>query len=196
MDIFNDIKDCISQYDHLGKMVLKNGTILVGKAPHIAEFAWLHKLFFPLKKADIQLLEKELSTDIPKSYEQFLLTFGNGYSIFCSTFSLDGLRNMNSRSDDFIVQPFSIKISNIFERPKNSRDEYFFIGGYKLDGSKLYIDTTTGKVHYCKKTDATSLYSWNSFEDMFIAETKRIFSLFDKNGFLIGPKNATLPILI
>lgn len=63
----------------------------------------------------------------------------------------------------------------------------FFIGGYRYDGSKLYIDSEDGKVHFCKRRDASSLLAWDSFEDMLLSESKRIFTLYDDRGRMLVP---------
>ena len=73
------------------------------------------------------------------------------------------------------------------KKPKNAKDTYFFIGGYRYDGSKLYIDSEDGKVHFCKRRDASSLLAWDSFEDMLLSESKRIFTLYDDRGRMLVP---------
>jgi SMI1 / KNR4 family (SUKH-1) len=194
MDYFEQIKEYIKKYEHLGIEVLNNGTTLVGKAPHVAEMAWSHELFSPLSNEDILKIENEIKTKIPESYKKFLLEKGNGIRLFVTTFSLYGLRKELGRTFEAAAQPFSIITPNTIEKPKNAKENHFFIGGYGYDASKLYIDTLTGKVHYSKRRDATSLFEWNSFEEMLLSEVKRIFPLFDEQGKELVDDIEILPV--
>jgi len=49
-------------------------------------------------------------------------------------------------------------------------------------------------VHYCDRDDATSLFQWETFEQMLISELKRIYSLFDERGRKIDEDLYTTPI--
>ncbi len=145
----------------------------------------LNSIYPVLIEEDIIHLEKELETKIPTAYKLFLLHNSNGLNVFTSSFGLDGLRKELGRTIEDSRQPFSLITPNTIEKPKNAKEGYFFIGGYEWDGSKLYIDKETGKVHYCDRWDATSLYEWSSFEEMIVSEVKRITSLFDEKGIVI-----------
>ncbi|QSB25654.1 SMI1/KNR4 family protein [Flavobacterium sp. CLA17] len=196
MNYLEVLKKGLYKFEDLGVQKSENGAILIGKAPHIAQLAWLNKIYPILGDKDIVLLGKELKREIPKDYKLFLTNFSNGLNIFVSTFSLHGLRKELGRSVEASRQPFSIFTPNLQERPKNAKDNYFFIGGYNWDGSKLYLDSVTNKVHYCAEWDATSLYEWNSFEEMIISEIKRITSLFDEKGVVLDKNKHTTPIEI
>jgi len=196
MSYFDTIREELYKFENLGLEKAENGTTLIGKAPHIAPLAWLNKIYPTLNEDDIFLLEKELNTEIPADYKSFLINFSNGLNIFVTTFSLDGLRKDMGRTIEASRQAFSIITPNIKERPKNAKDNYFFIGGYNWDCSKLYIDKTTNKVHYCSEWDATSLYEWNSFEEMILSEIKRVFNLFDNKGIILDKNKHTTPIEI
>jgi SMI1 / KNR4 family (SUKH-1) len=196
MNYIEKIKNELYKFEDLGLEKSENGTILIGKAIHIAPLAWLNKIYPVLNEEDILLLEKELKTEIPEDYKDFLTKFGNGLNIFVATLSLNGLRKEMGRSIEASRQPFSIITPNINERPRNAKVNYFFIGGYNWDCSKLYIDKITNKVHYCAEWDATSLYEWNSFEEMIISEIKRITNLYDEKGVILAKNKYTTPIEI
>lgn len=70
----------------------------------------------------------------------------------------------------------------------------FFIGEYDWDHSFLYV-TPDQKVHFCHREDATSLFTWDSIEDMLLSEIRRIYTLFDDRGVAIDPKHPTTPII-
>ena len=194
MNYFQEVKSELLKFIHLGEEISENGTLLIGKAPHIGQYAWLHVVYPTLNKDDITKLETELNTSIPKDYQFFLQHYSNGLGLFISKFYLYGLRKQLGRSIEASRQPYSPVIANIDERPANSKDSFFFIGGYSWDGSKLYIDKETNNVHYCDRWDATSLYQWNSFEEMLVSEVKRICSLFDDKGVIKDPNKYTTPI--
>ncbi len=187
------ILDIVKQYRYLGERQLEDGTLLIGRAPHIAPHAWLHSIYPPLKKLEIEELESKMSSIIPNDYKEFL-EVSNGLKVFNTTFSLDGLRKNFKRGIDDVWQPFSIITPNTLERPENSRKSFFFIGGYDWDGYLLYIDSDTNKVHLCNGENATSLFHWKNFEAMLESEINRLIKLFDKEGRELNPEASTLPI--
>jgi hypothetical protein len=196
MNYFEEVKNELLKFENLGLEKSENGTILIGRAPHIAKYAWLHEIYPVLIDEDIIKLESELKTEIPSDYKSFLLKCSNGLGMFVSKFYLYGLRKELGRSIEASRQPYSIYTPNIDERPENAKESFFFIGGYRWDGSKIYIDKVTNSVHFCARWDATSLYIWNSFEEMILSETRRFTKLFNENGVIINEDLYTTPIEI
>lgn len=191
---FEEIKrDFILPFQKLGVKEYENGTIEYGHVPHFAPQAYLINVYSPINNVELQTLQDELKRNIPEQYNSFLTEISNGLCLFLY-FNLYGHISSLDRSPDAPPQAFPLDIPNIYERPKNSKDSYFYIGGYRYDGSKLYIDELTGKVHYCKRRDATSLFSWDSFDEMLLSETKRLFKLFDDKGIMLVSSNETLPV--
>jgi len=197
MNYFEQVKEVVYQYIHLGEKVLSTDAILIGHVPHMGPEAWLHKLFPPLTYQDIEELENAVQHNIPAPYKEFLLLYGNGIRIFSDSFNLYGLRKLLGRgTDETSAQPYPLDIPNTVERPKKANKEYLFIGGYSWDGSKIYIDGMTNKVYYCARRDATPLYEWNSFEEMLVSEVLRIQKHFDKDGKRIDKSIPTVPNII
>lgn len=196
MNYFEEVKKELFKFENLGVEKSENGTTLIGRAPHIAKQAWLHSIYPVLNEQDIVTLESELNTQIPNDYKWFLLNCSNGLKIFVSKFYLYGLRKELGRSIESSRQPYGLDISNVDERPDNAKDSYFFIGGYSWDGSQIYIDKETNVVHYCARWDATSLFKWDSFEEMIVSETKRFVKMFHENGVIINQNLFTTPIEI
>ncbi len=196
MDYFEEVKKELFKFRKLGEEKSDNGTMLIGKAPHIAQFAWLHEIYPVLSNEDIITIERELGTSVPEDYRLFLQNGSNGLGVFVAKFYLLGLRKELGRTIEASRQPYSLNTSNIDERADKAKDSYFFIGGYKWDGSKVYIDKNTNKVHYCARWDATSLYTWDSFEEMIVSEVRRITALFDSNGTIIKKGTPTTPVEI
>ncbi len=194
MHYVEEVKKELFKFKHLGEEITPNGALLIGRAPHVAPLAWQHSIYPTLSDPDVSKLERKLNMPIPGSYRWFLQNGSNGLDVFVAEFYLYGLRKDLGRSIEASRQPYSPDISNIDERPKNAKKSYFFIGGYKWDGSKLYIDTDSNQVHFSDRWDATSLFRWNSFEEMLLSEIKRLVKLFDENGKIVNANLYTTPV--
>jgi hypothetical protein len=93
------------------------------------------------------------------------------------------MRRVLGRTDEASRQPFALSTPNSYERPKNSKNSYFFIGFYSWgDGFEVYLDSNTNQVYCCNRHDATPLIEWESFEVMLTSEVERLISLHDENG--------------
>ena len=84
------------------------GAMLIGRAPHIAENAWLNRLYSPIDKIEILKLEDGINKKIPASYVDFLTDFSNGLNILGDTLCLFGYRSNYMRTVDFSWQPYSL----------------------------------------------------------------------------------------
>lgn len=182
----------LKEFNYLGEKILEDGTLLIAKAPHIAPLAWLHCVYAPLTESQISEIEQRIG-EMPKVYKEFLKT-SNGLGVFNTTLSLYGLRGNYRRQIQDVWQPFDIIIPNTLEKPANAKESVFIIGGYDWDGSYLYIDKRSGKVHLCDRDDAKSLYEWDDFEEMLSSEVRRLVTLFDKEGKELDSDRSTLPI--
>src|SRR5690554_5963602 len=149
-----EIKELVFKFKNLGIGTSNDNATLIGRAPFNGAKAWLNIVYPILNDEEIVILEKELNTTIPEDYKFFLSNFSNGLNILSSTFSLYGLRRQIDRNiNSDTRQPYSILTPNIYERPDNANDSFFFIGGYNWDGSHLYIDKETNIVHCCERWD-------------------------------------------
>ena len=73
-------------------------------------------------------------------------------------------------------QPYSIIDLNKFDKPLNSTNNMFFIGGYDWDGSLLYM-TPDQRIHFCSSENSKSLMSWDSLYSMLVSEIERLYLL-------------------
>lgn len=186
--------DILMSYDNLGEKKLKDGTVLIGKAPHIAPMAWLHSIYPPLSESDINILEDQIKKIIPEPYKEFLKV-SNGLNVFNTTLSLYGLRKNYNRDVEINVwQPFDIIVPNTIEKPIDSADKAFIIGSYDWDGSYLFINTANEKIYLCSREDITPLFEWANFGEMLNGEIKRLSNLFDRDGKELNIDSSTLPI--
>ncbi|WP_405207162.1 SMI1/KNR4 family protein [Aquimarina sp. LLG6339-5] len=191
-DIANFIISELEPYKKYGTIIQENGTELIGKATHIAPMAWLHSLFKGLEKQEIEKLETELNTEIPNRYAEFL-KFSNGLQLFNTTLSFHGLRKSYDRVTEINARnPFSLTDLN-YERPLNSKPDYFYFGSYFWDGSLVFIDKSDSKIHRCDRDDSKPLNTWNDFNDFIKNEIIRIKSLHKENGTEKNPDESTIP---
>lgn len=193
---YKRVRELVLKYSYLGtKVDPVNGALLIGKAPHIAPYAWLNKLYPPLDSVEFKELRENLEPCIPSAFEYFLKDFSNGLNIICGTLCLYGKRKNYIRDLANAWQPFSIIEPNTYEYPDNATDEMLFIGSYGYDGSNLYI-TPDDEVHFCTRWDAKSLMTWRSLPDMLIEEIERIYTLFDEKGQQLVEDYPTTPIIL
>ena len=191
-----DLEKLLMRFSHLGVSHLKNGALLIGKAPHIAEYAWLNVMYPCATETEIYDLEKRLGCAIPKVYKDFLMNVSNGLNVMNCTLALHGCRMSYNRADFESRYPFNIEDVQKYERPKNATQEMFFFASYNYDCSKLYLNTSDNKIYYCDRYDATPLKSWDSLSDMITSEIERIFSLFDTDGRIFNRMAPTTPVVI
>ena len=169
MKDYSEIKELLLKFSFLGIENSKStGAMLIGRAPHIAENAWLNRLYSPIDKIEILKLEDGINKKIPASYVDFLTDFSNGLNILGDTLCLFGYRSNYMRTVDFSWQPYSLVSLNKYDKPRNSTEDMLFIGSYDWDGSLLYM-TTDEKVHFCNRDDSTSLFIWDSLSSMLIS---------------------------
>ena len=168
---------------------------MIGKAPHIAEFAWLNVMYPCITEAEVCDLEKKLGCAIPEVYRNFLMNVSNGFDIMNCTLALHGCRTSYNRSDLDSWYPFSLEDIQKNERPKNATQEMFFFASYNYDCSKLYLNTSDNKIYYCDRYDTTPLKSWDSLSDMITSEIERIFGLFDADGRISNRMAHTTPVV-
>ena len=172
----------------------QEGGFFIGKAPHRGIRAWQNKIYPKISMTEIEIMENEMHRQIAPSYIRFLTSFSNGLDIFNDTLGLYGYRYSFRRDETHNQQPYNLVWLNRFQRPLNITVDMFFIGEYNWDHSFLYV-TPDQKVHFCHREDATSLFTWDSIEDMLLSEIKRIYTLFDDRGVAIDPKHPTTPII-
>lgn len=190
-----ELENLLMRFSHLGVTHSKNGALMIGKAPHIAEFAWLNVMYPCITEAEVCDLEKKLGCAIPEVYRNFLMNVSNGFDIMNCTLALHGCRTSYNRSDLDSWYPFSLEDIQKNERPKNATQEMFFFASYNYDCSKLYLNTSDNKIYYCDRYDTTPLKSWDSLSDMITSEIERIFGLFDADGRISNRMAPTTPVV-
>ena len=190
-----ELENLLMRFSHLGVTHSKNGALLIGKAPHIAEYAWLNIMYPCITEAEVCDLEKKLGVAIPEVYRDFLMNVSNGLNVMNCTLALHCCSTSYNRADFESRYPFNIEDVQKSERPKNATPEMFFFASYNYDCSKLYLNTSDNKIYYCDRYDTTPLKSWDSLSDMITSEIERIFGLFDADGRISNRMAPTTPVV-
>lgn len=177
---------------HLGERTLDNGTRLIGHVPHVAPEAYFHLIFAPITMAHINELQAKIGRSLPQDIVDFLLRV-NGISLFSGSIFINGWRKNYVRQGDDAWPPFDMATRNTFERPKDAEDSYVFVGGYRQDGSLLYIDKASGCVYRCTRESSEPLNRWDTFAEMLLPEAERLSHLFDSEGRKLDPAVRTVP---
>lgn len=193
MNIIETILPILDKNKELDTEILTNGTLLIGRVPHVAPLARLHIIPSGIKDDVIALLEDNLNHKIPKVYKDFLKQ-ANGIHIFSDSISLDGLRENYIRDVAGAWLPFNIIEPNTYERPRDANDSFLYIGGYGYDGSQLIIDDKTGKILRCTRFVSSEVLNvWPDFWTMLTSEVERLDGLFDAEGKKKYPDRPTTP---
>ncbi len=190
-NIYPEFYNSLMEFMPLGSNETKYAN-LIAKAPHIGTAAWLHAIYKPISKKEIDDLDRDLNLSLPTVYSNFLSNC-NGFSLFVTTLSLFGYRYNNIRDLENIWQPFDIVKLNNRDRPFDSKDKYFFFGFYNWDGSLVYLDRNTLKIHRCTRDSSKALNTWDDFEIFLKSEVERISKLFNKKGIKIDEDVETTP---
>jgi hypothetical protein len=172
----------VNTAEHLGSRTTATGARLIGHAPHVAAEADLHAIFPPLSDAEIAALEDEVRCPLPSVYRA-LLRVANGLSLFSGSLSVYGRRTSYARSGDAARQPFSAVTPNTVERPRHLPVDAVVVGGYRRDGSLLYVRRGGGTIR-CDREATSPLNQWPDLWAMPGQEVQRLASYFDESGRL------------
>lgn len=82
MDQFDTVENMLLKFSYLGiEESHLAGATLIGKAPHIAEEAWLNRIYPPITPGETDNIESAIKKMVPMSYAQFLTEYSNGLNV-------------------------------------------------------------------------------------------------------------------
>jgi SMI1 / KNR4 family. len=188
--------DILYTWENKGKNILKNGTIQIGKVPHIAPQAWFHEIYNKLSDEQIDTIEEELHAKIPLDFRKFY-KICNGINIFSDSLSISGLKLSEERIGEEAIQPYSIFITN-YGRPEGCPNTWIFFGRYRWDGSKVFFDLKNGldssRVYYIERDSLKIKKEWPDFFSFILDETQRLSKMYDENGKKLDLNASTIPV--
>lgn len=176
---WTEIRDVIETARAFGTEQLPDGTVLLGRVPHIGSAAFFHELYAPLTEAELRQLEEALGLALPRDFAEFLRVM-NGCSLFSGALAIHGLRRNYIRTVAASRQPFSLLDTNRFERPRGAPADAVFVGSYKADGSQLAIEGVS--VYRTPRRMFERVQSWRSFGEALLGEVRRLATCFDGEG--------------
>lgn len=188
------IEEIANRWAWLGSCTLKNGTKIIGHVKHVGSEAYFNEIYSCISDEEIFKLEKRLKRQLPPFFKEFL-KYANGINLFSDSLSIEGYRTDYSREGDATIQPYSLHVSNIYERPEDANSSQFFFGSYSWDGPILYTDPAKSpKIYRSSMDSVTPLNEWPDFETFLLSEVERLSKLFDENGVKIDPDLPTTPV--
>ena len=158
-----------------------NGALLIGRRPDVGPKAFTHVLFAGLP---YKLVEEAMASSrvlIHPTYAQYLTEY-NGAILFQGELSLYGVRAKLSRDADN-RQPFDVVgLNNPGERPDWSFSDGTVVGGYRSDGSVLYMTSGSDSISRRIFDSGELLGTWSTFGLFLEHEVERLISLHDRGG--------------
>lgn len=188
---FNLIYKKLTKWENCGFKTMENGARVICKVPHVAEQAWLHRIYAPKKFQEIQALEQSLGMPLPKDLKEFF-SYANGINIFSDSLSVWGIRDSYLRTIEDSFQPYDLYQAHKEEESKLSYSTVIF-GSYNWDGSLMIYDCSQHKVLRCEGDKLTPLQEWQNLWIWLESELDRLSLLFDECGVLYDLDQPTTP---
>ncbi|MDW8517021.1 SMI1/KNR4 family protein [Priestia flexa] len=162
MDILEYILKFVNEDKKFGYKEMKNGTVLIGCVPEISNEFWMHQIYHPLTKEEIEKLEKETALSFPPSYKK-LLTKCNGLFLLEGQMYIYGKAYLQKgmTREEQIYQPYDLREENDdppFAIPSN----LFYFGGTP---KTIFVLDEKGHVLELNRRSKRQMNKWNSFED-------------------------------
>jgi hypothetical protein len=176
------IRKPLLRWTAIGHRVFDDGTELIGRVPHVAPEAWLHKLFPKLDSQIIARYEEVLPGFKGSAFSRFLQLF-NGLNLFSTDFYLLGHRSSYKR-DGSVFQPWELLTSNGPNRGGIAPPELLIIGGSNvLRKGVTFTENPSGSIWAIDRTrPGLPMFEWPDFETFLYSEIRRLASLFDDEG--------------
>jgi hypothetical protein len=163
---------------------LAPGGVLVGHTPHVAEFAYLARVYDPAPPDQVRAWAT--AHDMENPYLSFLAEVANGLRV--ANVSLRGVITHIDRSVRGVGQPVSVDHGNIFGRPASLDQTDMVIGGIVGWSSKgSYVMDREGTVRLTHHLDGADVAAgWPDLHSMLRSELTRIARLHDRQGRELG----------
>ncbi|HTU10095.1 MAG TPA: hypothetical protein VMG08_04270 [Allosphingosinicella sp.] len=157
------------------------GGCLFCHIPHVAEFAYLGRIYDPVSTERASAAFAE-ARNPGNPYFRFATQVANGLRI--ANISLYGVVEGIDRSVMGIGQPISLRYGNVIERPAGLRETDMVVGGivgWSSTGAFVMADDATVRlVHARDGADVAD--AWPSLEAMLRAELIRLAAVHDGDG--------------
>lgn len=192
-NFFRDFKSkLISEYDEKDRYTTSNGTILLKNVPQVAPLAYLHYLYSPLSKEQVDSLEEKFAYQLPEEIRRFFQEM-NGINIFSGSLYINGLRTDLSRTTEAVIQqPYDIVFPNLQGHDYRLKN-IIYLGAYGYDCSLIGYNVEDGSIHRQLKTSKEKINNWRSITEFLSMEYLRLQGLVDENGIKKHGWESTIP---
>lgn len=163
---------------------LAPGGVLLGRTPHVAEFAYLARVYDAAPPGQVRAWAAAHDRD--NAYLSFLTEVANGLGV--ANISLFGVTEHIDRSGWGAGQAISLDYGNVVERPSGLDETDMVIGGIVGWSSRgSYVMDREGAVRLTHHHDGTDVAAkWPDLPDMLCSELTRISRLHDREGRELG----------
>jgi hypothetical protein len=164
------------------KIILKDGSELIGNIPSLGPKAFTHIIFSAATEIELGQLGKRI--EIPEEYCQLLKQY-NGFNLFKSSISFHGYRDRYSTRMDNYWQPYPIDTYEIDERPNDATENLFFLGTCSGAEKLIALDKTKGKIYITSRYPQTEVFrefsSIVNFLEFYVPRLESLFAIQHKN---------------
>lgn len=183
---FDDLVGFIARWAKVGERKLDNGVRLICPVPYVGPQAWLHSLFAPLTKDQIDKLECNCKQNLPSDFKEFL-TRANGVSLFVGekSISIWGQRFSYVRTGDEARQPFDIvDLNEQPNRPANSPDQVLFFASVESGDSWCFFERQGSgyRIGKTSRQEFSPNHYWASFWVWLSDEVNEVASGYQLDG--------------
>lgn len=172
----------------------KNDVPMICHVPQVAPFAYLHVLHAGIDIQAIYAYEREEGVRFPSEVVGYLQEF-NGLSLFSGALHLNGLRRGMIKREIGVRLPFDMRDDNQVGSVRDAHDHDFVIGGYKYDGSLLFLEGDNQQVLRRRADKRVVLNRWSDVSSMLEMEVERLSRLFGRDGYALDPDVPTTPVV-
>jgi len=183
----------IDEWRRLGFKESPNGSRIVGHTPRDFPEAYLHTFFTPQSRKAWEEYGFRLPPPLQGLYSEC-----NGLSLFHEALVIYGIRKHYNRDDSAQFQPFDLIDHNQEHRgawhplADYRSDRRVFFGSYS-DGSGIYVEAESPKVHRVIRGKVNPSNEWAHVESFLQSEYDRISNLFTSEGYLLREDFCTAP---
>lgn len=155
--------------------VLTHGkATLIGHAPDVAPYAYLHTLYEGLSASELEKVRSELGRPLDPCLEWFLQQT-NGLNMFVSGLAVYGLRRgmLLNRRDPLWREPYDLLTENEYP-PPGADSHHIQVGGLSADTGADWEIAPDGRVLMLDRETREFVREWDSLIDAVADEAQRL----------------------
>jgi hypothetical protein len=176
----------LEKRSNLGVLTFPGGSKYIGdraRKPFYHSKQWLHEIYPPLSKTEIDELTRELMLEVlPADLRDFYAVM-DGCNLFDAMLKIFGLSSDPNRESGEYA--FTYAHAGGRTQPYDRQGWQLYFGSYATSWESkgwLYLDVRDLTVHLCEQYCSEPLRSWESFSVFLSSEVQRLDSAFGPEG--------------